>query len=295
MHESMTRRDFVVGTAALACGASAQERAMEFVLFTDNLAKLKIAEVCAGAKKAGFNGLDLTLRPGGHVLPADAEKGLAEARRAAQAEGLSLPMITTEVTDVDSPHAEAIFAAAAREGVRRIKLGYHAYTPFGTAARQIDETRAKLDRLVRLGAKHGVLPCVHTHSGRYVANGGTALYLLLRDFKLGEIGAYADPAHMTVEGGWAGWEIGLDLIAPWLALLGIKNFAWKPAGKNGPRLRPVWVPLDQGVAPLADFMAYVRRLKYSGVCSLHSEYSLPPEKLLEQSAKDLAYLKSILR
>ena len=52
---------------------------------------------------------------------------------------MAIPMISTAVTDVDSPHAEAIFASAAHDGVRRIKLGYWPYEPFGTLAGQLDE------------------------------------------------------------------------------------------------------------------------------------------------------------
>ena len=56
---------------------------MQFVLFTDNLQSFPVAQLCAEAKKLGFDGLDLTLRPGGHVEPENAEAGLAEAKRAA--------------------------------------------------------------------------------------------------------------------------------------------------------------------------------------------------------------------
>jgi L-ribulose-5-phosphate 3-epimerase len=91
---------------------------MQFVLFTDNLQSLTVAALCAEAKKRGFDGLDLTLRPGGHVEPAGAETGLAEAKRAADEAGMTIPMVTTAVTDADSPHAEQVFASAAHYGAR---------------------------------------------------------------------------------------------------------------------------------------------------------------------------------
>src|SRR4029079_11767785 len=122
-----------------------------FVLFTDNLADLTVTQACASAKAAGFDGLDLTLRPGGHVRPEAAEVGLAEAKREADAAGVTIPMVSTAVTDFDSPHAEAVFAAAAHYGARLVKLGYWDYRPFGSLAAQLDETRAKLARLVALG------------------------------------------------------------------------------------------------------------------------------------------------
>jgi hypothetical protein len=32
--------------------------------------------------------------------------------------------------------------------------------------------------------------------------------------------------HMTVEGGLYGWEMGMDLLVPWVSLVEIKNFRW---------------------------------------------------------------------
>ncbi|MFO0946095.1 MAG: TIM barrel protein [Planctomycetota bacterium] len=278
---------------------------MQFVLFTDNLSTLDVTSACQAAKHAGFDGLDLTLRPGGHVLPENAEMGLASARQVADANGMSIPMISTAVNDVESPHAEAIFAAAAHYGVRRIKLGYWAYRPFGTCAAQIDKAKEKLAGLVRLGAKYNVLPCVHVHSGRELACSGTGLFLILRDFKPGEVGAYVDPMHMSVEGGNAGWEIGLDLLAPWIALVGIKNFRWVEKGRDTKgqlRFFPQYVPLADGQAPLPEFVSYLRSLGYDGIVSFHSEYtggnsfrSLSTSELLAQSKADLAYFKTLLQ
>ena len=102
--------------------------------------------------------MDLTLRPGGHVLPEDAEVGLAEAKQLAYAAGVTIPMVSTAVTDVDSPHAEAIFAAAAHYGARLVKLGYWDYRPFGTLAAQIEQGRDKLGRVLRLGRKYHICP-----------------------------------------------------------------------------------------------------------------------------------------
>ena len=277
---------------------------MQWVLFTDNLADLSVVDAARAARGAGFDGLDLTLRPGGHVLPENAETGLAEAVRAAQAVGASVPMISTAVTSTDSPHAEAIFAAAAHYDARHVKLGYWPYAPFGTAAAQLDRARRDLEGVVRLARRYHVLPCVHPHSGRFVAAGGPLLYLLLKDFAPDEVGAYVDPMHMTIEGGLAAWEVGLDLVAPWLALVGVKNFRWSPGERDElGQQRYAWqyVPLADGQAPLPEFCAYLRQLKYDGIVSLHSEYKgetsfrrLSTPQLVEQSAADLAYLRPLL-
>ncbi len=152
---------------------------MQYILFTDNLADLKIDQVCAEVKKAGFDGIDVTLRPGGHVLPKNAEIGLSEARATADRYDVSMPMASTAITDADSPHAEDIVAACAHYGVSKIKLGYWRYEPFGTIQSQINAARKKLERIIKLTRKYHVLPCVHVHSGDVLANGGAILYLLL--------------------------------------------------------------------------------------------------------------------
>lgn len=276
---------------------------MQFVLFTDNLADLTVSQAATVARDAGFDGLDLTLRPGGHILPENAELGLAAAKAAAEKAGSAIAMISTAVTDIDSPHAEAIFAAAAHYGARWVKLGYWPYQPFGSLAKQLDETRSKLERVMNLAHRYRVLPCVHCHSGPLIAAGGPLLYLLLKDFDPQAVGAYVDPMHMTIEGGLSGWELGLDLLSPWIALVGVKNFRWQPTERDAQgQQRYAWqyVPLADGQAPLPEFVARLRQLKYDGVVSLHSEYKgetsfrkLTTPELLQQSASDLEYLRSL--
>jgi sugar phosphate isomerase/epimerase len=277
---------------------------MQFVLFTDNLSDLSIAEVCREVRAAGFDGLDLTMRPGGHVRPEKAEMGLAEARQVADAANLTIPMASTAVKSADSPYAEDVFAAAAHYGVRKLKLGYWGYQPFGTLAKQLDEARRQLESVVKLGRKYHVLPCVHIHSGDKLTNGGPASYLILKDFDPADVGAYADSMHMVAEGGVSGWEMGLDLLGPWIALVGLKNFRFVEDGRDAKgqlRFRAQKTPLADGQAPMPEFMARLKQLKYDGIVSLHSEYkgrgsfrTLTTPELLKQSAEDLRYLKSVL-
>ena len=276
---------------------------MRFVLFTDNLADLSVRDACRGAKKAGFDGLDLTVRPGGHVNPEDAETGLGAAHEVADEERMTIAMISTAIAAVDSPHAESIIAAA-HHRIRDFKLGYWRYEPFGNVLKQLDAARSKLGELVRLCARYHIRPCVHIHSGPILSN-GPLLYLLLKDFSPQEVGAYVDPMHMSAEGAVSGWEMALDLVAPWIALVGVKNYLLQPTSRDvhgQQRFAVEYVPLADGVAPLPQFFRRLRELRFDGVVSLHSEYkkrtSLRPPlttpQLLEQSAIDLAYLKRII-
>ena len=276
---------------------------MQFVLFTDNLADLTIRDACRAAKQAGFDGLDLTLRPGGHVPPENAATGLAAAHAIADREQIIIAMVSTGITAVDSPHAEAVIASA-HHRIRNFKLGYWRYEPFGNLAAQLDVARRKLEGLVRLCTRYGIRPCVHIHSGPILSN-SSMLYLLLKDFSPGEVGAYVDCMHMSAEGALSGWEMTLDLLAPWIALVGVKNYVLQPTRRDThgqQRYAMEYVPLADGIAPLPQFFQRLRELRYDGVVSFHSEYKkrtsrrppLTTAQLLEQSAADLKFLKNIL-
>jgi sugar phosphate isomerase/epimerase len=275
---------------------------MKFVLFTDNLSDLSIRDACRGAKIAGFDGLDLTVRPGGHVLPENATTGLPAAHKTAREEDFAIPMISTGITSADSPHAEAIVSAA-HERVENFKLGYWRYQPFGNLPKQLDEARRQLEGVIKLTSRHHIRPCVHIHAGPILSNGPLS-YLLLKDFAPSDVGAYVDPMHMCVEGALSGWEMTLDLLAPWVALVGVKNYVMVPAERDDfgqQRFRMNYVPLADGTAPLPQFFRRLKEIKFDGVVSLHSEYKggatwrkLNTAELLEQSAADLRYLKQVI-
>ncbi|MGE0374784.1 MAG: sugar phosphate isomerase/epimerase family protein [Planctomycetaceae bacterium] len=271
--------------------------------FTESFQDLPIPEVCRLFREIGLDGLDLTVRPGGHIAPEDAPRLLPEAVKAAHDHEVSIPMLTTGVTDAD-PLSERLVAAAGELGIRRIKLGYYRYGEFGTLRKQLDDIRRHLVRVAAMANKHGVLPCVHIHSGDTIPSHGTQLYELIHDMSPDEIGAYVDPMHMTIEGGSGGWRQGLDLLAPWIRITSIKNFQWRETDPDPPgqrRWRAVKVPIADGMAPLGEFLAALKALGRGEIFTLHSEYqgggsfrSLSTEECIEQTKVDFAYLRSLL-
>jgi sugar phosphate isomerase/epimerase len=289
------------GTAIAKNDASSGD---SFCAFTESFQSWPIPKVCAMFREIGLEGLDLTVRPGGHIQPENAAKELPGAVQAAKENGVRISMLSTAINDSDA-NAESILATCAELGIDRVKLGYYSYTDFGKLLDQIDQVRAKLERVAKLGHKHGVLPCVHIHSGTSIPGSGTIAYLLLRDFKPGEIGAYVDPMHMTIEGGNDGWRQGLDLLAPWIAISSFKNCVWKDAGRDKfghQRWRPVKCPVADGIAPIPDYVDALRKLGYRGLYTLHSEYAdsnswknLSTDECLVQTKLDLTYVKGLLK
>jgi sugar phosphate isomerase/epimerase len=277
---------------------------MKLVMFSKHLAPLSIEEAGETVRNLGLDGLDLTVRPGGHVLPEAAAGDLPRAVAALRAQGVAVPMITTGIISASQPGAAPTFAAAAEAGVRRLKLGYWPYLPFGTLREQLDQARRELDGLERLAEEHGVCACIHTHSGNYLSATSAGMHLLLEGRDPERIGAYLDPGHMTVEGGAGGWRQGLDLLQGSVRLIAVKDFGWTRE-ERGPGEKPHWraqlVPLEEGFVPWPEVFACLRQIGFDGTVTLHSEYQgshswrdLSLAELLDQTRRDLAYLRPVL-
>jgi sugar phosphate isomerase/epimerase len=275
---------------------------MQIACFTKSFQDWPLERTCRQFAGLGLDGLDLTVRKGGSIDPADVDQALPKAVETAHEQGLKILLITSDITDPD-PRAERVLAAAAKHGVRRIKLGYYPYTPFGTLAKQMDDVRRRLEAVAKLATRYDVLPCVHIHSGNDIPSHGTMLFELIRDMPPGRIGAYVDPLHMTLEGGGSGWLQGLDLLAPWIKLVAIKNFDWHKTDRDKvgqQRWATSMVPLAEGVAPLSNFVGTLQRIGYDGTYSMHSEYKgkhsfrdMNTEECLKQTAEDLAFFKRL--
>ena len=278
---------------------SVQRDAAEIAVFTKSFQAWPLEQVCQKFKDLGVTGLDLTVRPGGHVLPDRIRTDLPQAAETVAQHGLKIVQITSNVT-TDDQYGRDLFETAGELGIRRIKLGYYRDDPQNSNLRgQLKQVQKKLRTLAKLVADQNVLPCVHIHSGGYLPSHGTLLYLMLQEFEPGELGAYVDTLHMSLEGGGAGWRQGLQLLAPWITLCAVKNYVLteKPRDQAGQQ-RWGWknCPLADGVSPLPDFMKTLQQLGYRGPFSLHSEYvpELTVEECYAQTAADLAYFRTIL-
>ena len=131
----LNRRDFVraAGQAAIAAAvghrmAAAASQGRGFVLFSKPLPELAWSDLGRAVREAGYEGVDLTVRAKGHVLPERASDDLPRAIDAIKSHGLTVPMITTELTSPNDPTAKPLLQTAARHGVAYFKTGYWRYT-----------------------------------------------------------------------------------------------------------------------------------------------------------------------
>lgn len=276
---------------------------MQLIMFSKMLQEFPVAEAGDIIKDLGFEGVDLTVRDGGHVSPESVEKDLEPAVCALADRGLSVPMITTNITSADDPTAEPIFRAAAANGIPRLKLGYWQVREFGTMREKIEEARMSLVGISKLAMKYGVSANIHVHSGDFLSAMSAVVWNLIEPYEATVIGAYPDLCHMGLEGGRSGWKQGLDLLGDRINMVGVKNAGLYPEkdAEGNVRWQGKLVPVWEGLTPFRQAFGFLKQTGFDGPCSFHSEYQgsfsfkdMTTPELIEQTRLDLEYVKKLL-
>lgn len=263
-----------------------------YCFFSKHLPDLNWTDLAAATIDMGFDGIDLTVRAKGHVLPERVAEDLPRAIDAIRAKGTSVEMITTELVSASHPTASAIFAAAGKAGIKLAKIGYWKY-----ALKDVRAEAAAMGRdlggLAALAKSHGVAIGIHNHSG----NLGSAIWDIAPHVdKLDPqaIGYYFDPRHAIIEGGVVGWKAATLLALPRMKMISVKDAFWEKGPKG-------WVvqncPMGEGMVDWPWFTTAIAS-SFAGPVSLHVEYKIDgatPEELrrnmMTAAKRDLEFTK----
>jgi sugar phosphate isomerase/epimerase len=263
-------------------------------LFSKHLPSLDALPLARAVKALGFAGVDLTVRPGGHVEPERAVADLPRFLKTLRDEGLEVPMITTALVSASEATARPILETAGRHGVLFFKPGYYRYA-FTDVRKELDRAATALRGLAELGAQCGVALGFHNHAG-YIGGPVWDVVPIIDGLDPGWAGYYFDVRHAVVEGGDGGWRSALNVVAPRLKMVAIKDFFWEK-GPQGWRERNC--PLGEGMVDWKAFFAALARSGFRGPVSLHLEYEIPgataagkQEATLAAAARDLSFLKT---
>ena len=267
------------------------------MVFTKAFRECTPGELVELALELGVGGFDLAVREGHWVNPENVRRALPEAVETFEAEGLCIALVTAE-TSLTSPHdptARPIWRACADHGVRNVKVGYWRWTRDRRYWTMVTDIRRELEGFQALGREFGVRTLVHTHSGGDFGSNCSGLMHLIEPFDPQFVGAYVDPAHLSLGG--EPLAMGLDIVGPRLAMVAAKNARRLPSRAGNTTVwKTDWCLLNEG---FVDWRAAVRELDtagYDGWLSLHGEYSgvEEPEQVRRRLAEDAVYLREAL-
>ena len=278
---------------------------MRYIMFSKHLQTQAIPEMGQTIKSLGFSGVELTVRPGGHVLPDNVGEDLPRAVEQLREAGLDVPAIVVEIHNREQQYAEEVCRAAGKVGARELRTASHRYRGFGNIREQIAAARKDAKQLEALGRDNGIRLDVHCHSGDFLSGQGATLDAILGETDPRHVGVSLDVGHLTVEGGKSGWKQSIDLLQNRVGILAVKSFGWfrEPDAKTQEQ---VWkakqVPLEEGNVQWRQVFELLRQVGWDSdgqsLVSVHSEYQggsswkdLSVSDLIEQTRADFAYLK----
>lgn len=298
----VSRREVLIGMAAAPLAAAPAP--LKVCVFSKHFQWTDIKETAATAAQLGFDGIDLTVRKGGHVLPERVADDLPKAAETIRKAGSDLTMITAEIVDATTPHAEAIVKAMKGIGLRHYRWGGFRLAGNKPIPEQLELYKKKSKDLADLNKHYRVCAMYHTHSGLNQLGASIwDLWYILKDLDTNHVGVNYDVGHGTVEGGLGGWINSTNLTAPMMRGVALKDFKWGKDAKRG--WAPQWCAAGEGMVNYPKFFAMLKTNAFQGPVQLHYEYpelgeahtgktnlDIPKEKFVSILKRDLAYVRA---
>lgn len=313
----MERRNFIKTTGLSAAGISlagtgfagsvfsAEYKKRPICAFTKCLQFLNFDQIAEVLARLGFDGADITLRPGGQIEPENTKSELPKAVKSMEKAGVGIPMMVTAIVDADDKLSVETLKIAAGLGIKYYRMGWLGYDFSKSIQQNLDTYKSQFEKLAKLNEKLGIHGGYQNHSGLHVGAPVWDLYDLLKDIDPKYLGIQYDIRHATTEGGYS-WLLGMKRIEPWIRTICIKDFVWAKNEKG--EWRHENVMLGEGMVKFDEYLKEYATLKIEAPISMHFEYDLggaengkkeitmEPEKIYSMMKTDLDWFrKSLLR
>ncbi len=257
---------------------------LEFHIFSKHLQFLDYQDMAEAAAEIGFDGIDLTVRPKGHVLPENVVEDLPEAVAAIQKVGLKHDMMATGVNNAADEVNRKVLKTASDLGVSLYRLSYLNFPEDKSIPEAIAIYNEQLKKLAMLNKNLGIIGAYQNHSGTRLGAAIWDIHNVLEGIDRDEIGCQYDIRHAVVEGG-ASWKTGLRLIRPKINCIVLKDFVWS---KESGTWKIKNVPLGMGMVDFDAYFKLLKQMKINVPVTVHYEYSLEG---VEHGAKELSPAK----
>ncbi|MBC7369858.1 MAG: sugar phosphate isomerase/epimerase [Undibacterium sp.] len=305
---SLTRRDFLAHSAlAAALTLTLVSRAAfaaanpttnptpsrsPIIAFSKPFQKFTAEQTADFVAAIGWDGIECPLRAKGQIEPERAADEVPLFAAALRRRNRDIYIATTDITSVSQKHTETVLRAVAKNGIKRIRLGFYKYDLKQSPADQHKEIAPALRDIAAACKDLGIQAGFQNHSGRnYVGAPVWDVFSIIRDLDPAHMGMCFDIGHATIEGGLS-WPIEAKLIAPFYTAVFVKDFLWKKNAKGV--WAESWCNLGEGMVN-REFFTELKKSAYAGPICQHHEYELgDTATMTAHFKKDLAVLKTWL-
>lgn len=233
-------------------------------------------------KMGGVDGLDLTVRPRGSVLPETVAEDLPLVAEMARKNGLLLEMMVSNITSAKTPHAKNVLKTAAKHDIKHYRMGYFRYNDEEKAKETIARANTQIQSLIDINAHYCIQGGYQNHTGNYFGAPLWDLIGVLEKVASPWISSQFDIYHAYSEG-YRSWQVSMEMMAPKIGSLAIKDFTWEI---NNGQAKIKKVPLGQGIVDLDGFFKNIKNINIKAPITLHIEYPL-----LEKHEENLSLIE----
>jgi L-ribulose-5-phosphate 3-epimerase len=272
-------------------------------IFSKHLQWLNYTDMAALAAIMGFDGVDLTVRPDGHVSPENVAVDLPKAIAAVEKAGLKVYTIVTNIKSPDEQYARDILKAASALGIKYYRTAWFDYNKSISIPENLKVINRQFTALAGLNKQYGMHGAYQNHSGELFGASVWDLWLGLEGLDPDLAGCQYDIRHATTEGADT-WPTSMQLLVPNIKTTNVKDFYWDQ--KDG-KWQVKSVPLGQGMVDFKKYFAMLKQHNITGPMSMHCEYELggaqdgakhltiSKEAFITAVIKDLATLRTWLK
>jgi L-ribulose-5-phosphate 3-epimerase len=245
--------------------AQNQRRAPQILVFSQNLIQIEYPELGDIVKQMGFDGVDLTVRPGGHVEPRLANVDLVRAFEVMSGEGLDIPVITTAITTPMDRTAVPVIALAGMSGAKVFRTGTWPAGNNPNPQFRLAEVQRDFAGLMNIGRQYTISPLFHNEVGDNVGSAVADTQRILEPLDPTWSGYYFDVPNAAAQDA-GNYEAALRLMLPRLKAVTIQDFTWD-------KKQLTKVRLGDGAVDWSKFFQTLAQASYTGPVTLEIGYT----------------------
>ncbi|MEZ6133691.1 MAG: TIM barrel protein [Pirellulaceae bacterium] len=258
---------------------------------------LSYEELADAVDQIGADGIEATIRPGGHIEPAAAEDEVPKLVEALAARGKRVTIAATAVGKVDD---ERLLKTLKANGITHYRMVHYRLDNSQPIMPQVKNYAAAARELAALNAELGLQGLYQNHSGGSAKSGylgalGWDAAMLLDGIAPSALGLALDTRHLRKDTG-SSWQTAVAVCKPHVRSIFVKDGMWK--GPRGDEY--VNTPLDEGFVNQQVFDTIRKGLPPMPLC-IHMEWlgyrvfkkdEIP--SAIEAHQKDIAVLRKWL-
>ncbi len=279
--------------------------AWKYAVFTVMCPEHDLEQTAALASSLGFDGLEWRVAEkasepitevsywGANRSTVDIAKidsDLTRAKEIADRHGLTMPILGTYMKCSELKVVESAMRASAAVGCPKLRVGPPGYDGSRPYQELFDRALRDFEEVTGLAHKYEVQACIEMHMGNITPSAGLA-HRLVSHFDPEDIGVIFDPGNMVVEG-FENYQMGLELLGPYLSHVHAKNCMWARTGEEQGGAKWEWrmAGVKQGQADWTAIAAALKKVGYDGWLSFEDFSEGATETKLSEA---LGYLKAL--